>query len=321
METLIGLVLGFLLSILVSHYYFRRSINKRLGVYRLLNSKVFEGIAPDVRSRLNFRYAEHEVDDLQQLVFLIANDGDRAIANPIEPLTMQIAGKVQILDASIIHRHPDNLKLNVSSAEGDDCSKVVLTFPLLNAREFFVLKVLLSGSVSNKDVSFTTVTDDLPRVIAVKSYPNVKFKDTKKAFDGGLWVFSVVLLLLPACMIMAYMRLMALDPGFSPWPIGDFRISFETIFILAMSFIYVCAFTIAGMMVQFASYFGGSFPPDRGPKFILPDELRGAVSRLDSLTLMQDQLRNEINELETELSADMKNISENAKGAISRMVY
>jgi hypothetical protein len=54
-ETAIGVILSALATILASRYYFLRSIKKSLGVFRLLNSFVFEGIAPDMCKQLHFR--------------------------------------------------------------------------------------------------------------------------------------------------------------------------------------------------------------------------------------------------------------------------
>lgn len=47
MGTAIGIVVSAVVTVLASHYYFRRSTNKSLGIYELLNSLVFSGIAPD----------------------------------------------------------------------------------------------------------------------------------------------------------------------------------------------------------------------------------------------------------------------------------
>jgi ABC-type branched-subunit amino acid transport system permease subunit len=42
--TVIGVIVGAVVTVLASRYYFYRSTNKSLGVYQLLNSFVFTGI-------------------------------------------------------------------------------------------------------------------------------------------------------------------------------------------------------------------------------------------------------------------------------------
>ena len=46
MGTTIGIFVSAVVTVLASRYYFHRSTNKSLGVYELMNSLVFSGIAP-----------------------------------------------------------------------------------------------------------------------------------------------------------------------------------------------------------------------------------------------------------------------------------
>jgi len=41
MGTLAGIIIGIVVTVLVSRYYFLRSVNKQLGIYMLLDSMVF----------------------------------------------------------------------------------------------------------------------------------------------------------------------------------------------------------------------------------------------------------------------------------------
>jgi hypothetical protein len=112
-ETAVGVIVGALVTVLASRYYFRRSISKRLGLYGLLNSFVFDGIARDVRAQLQFRFQGREVNELQQVIFLVANDGERAIRDVIESLTLIVPADVEVLDASIVYRQPEGLKADI----------------------------------------------------------------------------------------------------------------------------------------------------------------------------------------------------------------
>jgi hypothetical protein len=140
-----------LVTVLASRYYFQRSIKKSLGVYGILHSRVFSGITPDVRNQLQFKFGDRDVRELRLTVLLIANDGERSIRDVIDPLTLDLPPEVELLDASILHRHPSELDVAVkSSARGIGSPNVVVQFHLLNKGDFFVVKLLLSGALPSK---------------------------------------------------------------------------------------------------------------------------------------------------------------------------
>jgi len=60
LQTLIGALIGIAATVVVGRYYYRRSLKKSLGVYTLLDSRVFSGIQPDVRAELHFVYRNRE---------------------------------------------------------------------------------------------------------------------------------------------------------------------------------------------------------------------------------------------------------------------
>ena len=185
MGTAVGVLIGVVVTVFVSRYYFQRSVSKSLGVYGLLNSFVFSGIAADVRNQLNFRFKNREVRELQQLVFLVANDGEKAIRDVIEPLGLAIPKDVEVLDASIVHRFPDNLKADLVLTPANVGSMVTFHFPVLNRREFFVVKLLLSGRLTLSDVEFTLLADDLPRTLSVKPTPSAAIADSGYSVEWG----------------------------------------------------------------------------------------------------------------------------------------
>lgn len=278
METAIGVILGALATILASRYYFRRSTNKSLGLYRLLNSMVFAGIAPDVRKQLQFRFEEKEVKDLQELVFLVANDGERAISNVIEPLTLTIPQGVEVLDASIPHRHPDALQVQIAtSSHAPAGSEVSFAIPLLNKREFFVVKLLLSGRISDNDSSFSILADDLPRSLRLKPLPPGAAEDSGYKFEWGLAATAGVVLLFPIWICYASYLLYTVRPELFPYPWFSFAVSVESLLLSIPGAILLLGFSVLGLSMVGAAIFGGEFPPSRGPRFPLPKELRKAV--------------------------------------------
>lgn len=188
-ETAVGVVIGAVITVLASRYYFRRSISKQLSVYRLLNSFVFDGITPDVRTQLQFRFQNRQVDELQQVLFLVANTGERAIRDVIECLTLAVPDTVEILDASVVYRQPERLAVDVlvdlrPPPGGND---IKLDFPLMNKGEFFVVKLLLSGRLDFSSLSI--FCDDLPRAITVEPLPPNAIREARYKFE---WVPAAI---------------------------------------------------------------------------------------------------------------------------------
>jgi hypothetical protein len=278
METAIGVILGAIATVLASHYYFRRTVHKSLGIYRLLDSFVFQGIAPDVRASLNFRFNNRDVSELQQLMLLVANDGERAIRDVIEPLRLVIPADVEVLDASIVHRSPEGIRAGVMvEANQPDASLLTLDFPLLNSGEFFVVKMLLSGRLNTGQLEFSILSDDLPRKISISPIPPGAFDAGTFKFEWGLAVAATIVLLFPAWICYVGYQLALLRPELWPFPWSQFSLSWQSAVLLIPASIFVLLFSLLGFMMMGAAVFGGQFPPSRGPKFPLPKEVRSAV--------------------------------------------
>jgi hypothetical protein len=276
--TAIGVVLGAIATVLASHYYFRRSVSKSLAIYRLLSTSVFRGIAADVRANLNFRFKNRDVKELQQLIFLVANDGERAIRDVIEPLRLQLPRHVEILDASVVHKQPDSLLATVHIDISPDLSPdLTLNFPLLNKHEYFVVKMLLSGRVQASRLAFTILSDDLPRNIELREMPSGRIDSEGYKFEWSLAILAAVVLLFPAWISYAVYKILAIRPELSPIPLSHYSVSLESLVLLLPAAAFVLLFTLFGLMMMGAAIFGGEFPPRRGPKFPLPRKLRDSV--------------------------------------------
>ena len=265
---------------MAARYYFLRSVNKSIGVYQLLNSLVFEGIAPDVRRQLHFRFQDSEVDELQQVVFLVANDGERAISNVIEPLTLRIPAGVEVLDALVLHRHPSELRLQVKTDGGPaGGSSTSFSFPILNKGEFFVVKLLLSGRLVVDKQSFQLLADDLPRAVQVKDLPPSAVEDENYSFMWELALAAVIVLAVPTWILYFGYQLYETRPELFPYPWTSFIVSFESLALLVPGAILLILIAFMGLVILAAAVFGGEFPPRTGPRFPLPKELRRAVYR------------------------------------------
>jgi hypothetical protein len=281
METIVGVLIGIAATVLVSHYYFRRSTRKSLGVYELLDSLIFAGIDPLVRSQLHFSFRSKEVEELHQLMFVIANDGERPIATVIEPLTLVIPPGVELLDASILHREPDTLTAKIGIIEANDIGQkaksVSFEFPLLNRGDFFVIKLLLSGRLPSEDLSFRLLAEDLPRTIRMKPVPHHVLHDQPNRIQWGAVVAGGVILLVPTWLVYSLYLLRSSRPEIFPYPWASFVISIQSIGLLVPAAILFGFFSFLGLMFVVSAGFGGEFPPPRGPHFSLPRELRAGA--------------------------------------------
>lgn len=281
METLAGIVIGIVATILVSRYYFLRTISKNMSLYKLFNSYVFDGIAPDVRKRLHFIFNDKEVSDLQQVVFLLANDGERAVSNIIDPVSIEIPPGIDVLDASILHRHPDPLQAEihvVRASEGVSSSRIALQFPLLNKGEFFVFKLLLSGRISDEDLAVKVLADDLPRELSVKRLPLDAIREQQYKIEWLSVIIGLVFLAFPAWSSYWMHNLWQKSPELFPYPWDAYKFSWESLAIIAPGVLLFLFFGVIGTMFVAMAFFEGGFPPRNGPRFPLPKGLIGLVS-------------------------------------------
>lgn len=272
MGTAIGIIVSAVVTVLASHYYYHRSTNKSLGIYELLNSLVFSGIAPDVRKQLKFLFKDKEVNNLQQLVLLVANDGERAIRDVIEPLVLEILPPVQILDASLLHKHPDNLKISATISYSDKSTNLKIDFPLLSKREFFIVKLLLSGHVDAQKLVFRLLADDLPRTIQIKRLLPSDYRETSYKFKWSRAAVGLAVLIIPAWVLYSAKLLQHAYPMLFPYPWASFVISAKSLFLVIAGAAVVLLFATLGFMALGAAAFG-EFPPPKRPRFPLPKEL------------------------------------------------
>ena len=162
-----SIIVGVIATIWVSNHYFRRSKRKSLTPYIQFSTSVFKGVDQSVRDSLKIEYKEVKINDLFEIQFLIANTGEKAIRDIIQPLTLHVPEGSQILDASILHIHPKGREVSIF-VEGSD---TIFEFPLLNSDDFFIAKILLEGEPKDKDFSFSISVDDLPPTLKPRFLP------------------------------------------------------------------------------------------------------------------------------------------------------
>lgn len=274
METLLGIVIGIIATVIVSHYYFRRSINKRLSIYALMSNRVFSGIDASVRSHLKFLFHDDEISELQQIELIVANDGERAISNCIQPLRFQLPESIKILDASILHRSPKELDVSMIQGNSEAIGHFLeFDFPLLNKGDFFLVKLLVDGRLPIREMQFQIQADDLPRTIKPEWLPDGATSTSKRKIEWtGVVVGSIFLV---SCVVVAFLALAHHDatPGSFPWPWDTFKYSWPSTVLLVVSALVSAFIGLIGIIffigIGFESFL------KRNPKFPLPEELRG----------------------------------------------
>lgn len=266
-----SLIAGVVATVWVSAYYFRRSLTKSLTPYVQFTSKPFQGISADVRKALQVTYAGVPVEDLYEVQFLIANTGDKAIRDLIEPLFLSIPEKSTLLDASVLHAEPSGLKTTLTIP--DDRRSISIDFPLLNKGDFFVLKVLLNGAPQLEELRFSILVDELPRQLPTERLGFDAIASSKKReMSFPMLGFGLVVVLFGLALFKviydAWTGLPSMDGG-----IMSFLLRI-TVGALAVWLAPVPAFflTLFGAMLSAAALFDGSFPP-RKKKFVLPESL------------------------------------------------
>lgn len=202
-----SLIVGAIVTIWVSSYYFRRSRRKSLTPFIQFSTSVFRGVDPSLRDSLKIDYKGTPVTDLFEIRFLIANNGERPIRDLISPLTLQAPEDALILDATLLHIHPEGRDVSIMAQE----KEVIFNFPLLNSQEFFICKLLLQGSPHPFDFKFTISVDELPPSLKPRSLsPDLIESGAERGFSTGTLIAGLVVFLFGAS--MAYL-------SYAQWPI------------------------------------------------------------------------------------------------------
>lgn len=267
------LVIGVLVTILVSRYYFQRTITKSLTPYIHNSSQVLSWIDPIVRGELKVSFREEEVKDLTLMEFIIANDGERSIRDCIEPLSVLLPKEAKLLDASILHKYPSELNVRIISEEQKDGStKIQFPFPLLNRGDFFLTKLLVKGNLEAGDLVFHILVDDLPPTLKAKSIPIRTTSDENAKVDWsaiGVGMFMVAIGLASAYVLF---RLWKLDPRSFPYPWSTYN--FSVLPAIAMGVFVLSILVWFGVGIAFGIDEGFSGVLKRRQYFPLPEQYR-----------------------------------------------
>ena len=273
--TFIGLILGIIASTLVGRHYFRRTIDRSLKPFIHLHSLVLSGIDPSVRGDLKVRYKNEPVDDLTHLQLLVANTGTRAIRDCIKPFSISFPQNADILDYSILYRHPSELELTTTKEiTGESNQEAVnISFPLLNKDNFFLIKFLIKGTIEPKDLKCKILVDDLPPTLDVDWLPRSATTRETSNVDWSALFIGVSLLAIAACMVYLFYLLWNNQPSLFPYPWSTYEFSILNSIVFLMLAVGLLILIFIGIVFATGIAFEDLFSSSRH-RFQLPDELQ-----------------------------------------------
>lgn len=265
---LLSLIIGVAATLAVGHYYFRRTVSKELSVYLQSSAQLFRGVAHEVRQQLNIEYRGVPVEHLQEVQFLIANTGERAIRDVIKPLSSTLPGDCALLDAALVHVTPKEREIRLTTTE----RSLQIDFPLLNRDEFFVLRLLVRGRFKSEDLTFQITADDLPPALKPSwSAPDLIKSDEKRSFEYSALIASAAFGVTGwACALLVYNTWVSLpqsSEGFLATLLHPSNVAAAAL----VACIPTLVFIVVAVMLFFGSFTDFSFPPRR--RFVVPKDV------------------------------------------------
>jgi hypothetical protein len=276
-----SLLIGVLATVLVSRYYFRRTVDKGLTPYLQFISSLFEGVDPSVRESLKIAYKGTAVTELLEVQFLIANTGERSIRDVIAPLSLDIPNGCALLDASILHISPEGREVKITQT----ATAVSFVFPLLNANDFFIAKLLLQGRAKTKDFKFRITADDLPPTIPLVPLPyDLVETGQKRRFEAELLWIGLVLFLIGASLAgLLFTQWPTLQSCWSQGIITSFPHNWITLLSSIVAVIPAIFMLVVGPMMMVGAFTNFSFQKRR--KFRIPEDFARRRFYFDGLSI------------------------------------
>lgn len=193
---IVSILIGVGATFYASRHYYRRSVDKELTPFLQLQSNVLSHIDEEVKSDLHVEYKGVKVENLQQLQFLIANTGERAVRDIIKPLRLELPENTEVMDASLLYVFPEGREVKIDVKVTG--SILELNFPLLNKDEFFIFKLLVKGQPKRDELKFKIIAEDLPPELRIQrlTYNQIEreSKGDKSEFELGVLIAGLTLL-------------------------------------------------------------------------------------------------------------------------------
>lgn len=143
----IGVIVSILALVITIFIYLFQKRKKEIS-YEVISNNALLTTREKLAGKLKVLYDEHEVENVRFLIIKLCNTGN--IGVPSEdyerPIKFILSNNSRILSAEIILQKPTTLKCELSILENEIELKPVL----LNAKDYLVLKIILSEGDSNK---------------------------------------------------------------------------------------------------------------------------------------------------------------------------
>ena len=283
-----GIIIGAIITFLVSKYFFRKSIKeKTLKPFIQFESKLFSELDPELKEDLIVKYKNHNVDNIIQAQFLVANSGDIPIRDIIEPLRLTLPKENRIFSVNIVHIEPDGREIKHRIVENELNNIIEFKIPLLNGGDFFVFKILVQDKLpeeneqeeKNKEKSifnFSITADDLPPKLKVSHLPYSYYEEEKErkydwmalkiAFFSGLF-FTIFTGALYAFKFQS--------KGYYIFSFSEF-FSLETFSFYNVCIIFLALLSFISLLLMTIALIGAAteLKPEKKPKFRVPKKLR-----------------------------------------------
>jgi hypothetical protein len=158
------LLIGAVVGLAISHYYYRRSFIKSLTPYLMFQASPMSGAAQSVKQQLEVKFNGRLVSNLIEAQFLVVNDGVKAIRDLIEPLTLKWDASLTILDAQLMSTRSSASAPPIDFLpQRQSPQSIQLPIALMNAGDWFILKVIADGPANvAADWKWSVAVDELP---------------------------------------------------------------------------------------------------------------------------------------------------------------
>jgi hypothetical protein len=250
-----SVVVGAVIAILIGRYWYKRTFRYRLAVYCIGASQLLTGFGPEVRNQIRVNFKRQQVKDLTELHLLMANEGVAAIKAGDGDLISRVPDGMKFASASLVYSKPERGEIQVELSNQNRTLSV--TFPRLNPSDFFVLKVIVTGNVAYRDLSWTINAENLAPDIAVESDERVVIsRQPWRDYGAAILAIGLTFLHRPrkgyrGATIALVSMLLLLMVGLSMiWALYllifiDFGVSFNAINVTALGICLVVGFIAA----------------------------------------------------------------------------
>ena len=285
--TIGGIVIGATASYLASRHFFRKGEKKKnLVPFVQFTSKLFSELDPELKQNLVVNFKNHQIENITQSQFLIANTGDLPIRDIIDPLRLTLPKENKIFNVTILHIEPEGRIIKYQILESDNSNVVEFDIPLLNAGDFFVVKLLIQDSLPKQEqedqrekksiFDFSITADDLPPKLTIERLPFSYYETEKKErYDWtGFWIVFISLIIFLSILGTIY-SLKFQEKGLYLFSFSEF-FNFETFGIYNICIILLAIIGLVALLTTVIGFIGSvtELRPNEKPKFKVPGKLR-----------------------------------------------